>query len=140
MENGNAPSNAPDLAASLATGRLTEQERQTLHERVAAAHAAAADAVARFAALLEQSRNQLATTAGTLVAIEETREVVRQSVERYVVSMKALGTPPETTLRLVKETVAGQMPLPERDDASRKLSASVVTWCIEAYYGGSSAA
>lgn len=140
MENGNARSKAPDPPPAITPGRLTELELHALHERAAQARAAASAAVAHYAALLGESRHRLAATGRTLVSIDATREMVRQSVQRYVVSMKALGTPPETTLRLVKETVAEHMPHPEREDATRALSASVVTWCIEAYYDSSPAA
>jgi len=126
--------NAPDPPSSQGSERLIDQERQALYERAAAAHAAAAEAVACYAALFEQSRHGPAASEPPRVAIEATREMVRRSVQQYVVSMKALGTPPETTLRLVKETVAAQLTHPERDDATRALSNSVVTWCIQAYY------
>ena len=111
-----------------------------MRARAAQARAATAEAIAHYAALLTRSRARLAATERALVEAEAVREMVRQSVQRYTVLMKALDASPEHVLRLVKETVAEQLPHPEREDATLELSASVVTWCIEAYYDSSSAA
>ena len=66
--------------------------------------------------------------------------MVRDSVERYAQLMKALGTPPELMLSLVKETLRQQVPHPEYEQDTKALVEHVITWCIEAYYFSSPAA
>ena len=41
--------------------------------------------------------------------------------------------------RLVKETVAEQLPHPEREEDTLALLQNVVSWCIEAYYSSRAA-
>lgn len=84
--------------------------------------------------LMEQSRERLTMSEKRLVAIEATRDMLRDSVQRYALLMKALDTPPERMLRLVKETLAEQLPHPEREEETLALFRNVISWCIEAYY------
>jgi hypothetical protein len=137
MDNGCSPGDPPSPAP---TGRLSEDERHVMRARAAQARAATAEAIAHYTVLLTRTRSRLATTERTLVETEAIREMVRQSVERYAALMKALDTPPEHVLRVLKQTVAEELPHPEREEATLELTANVVTWCIEAYYSGSSAA
>ena|SRR5690242_18783304 len=137
MENGYSPG---DMTPPTATGRLTEAERRALRERTAQARAAASVALESYAMLLAQSRHCLTFSEERLVAIEATREMLRESVRRYALLMKALDTPPERMLRLVKEALAEQLPHPEREEETLALFRNAVTWCIEAYYDNPPAA
>ena len=130
MESGNSPSNAPPSAA----GRLTDAERQAMRERSAQARAATSAAIERYAVLLARSRQRLAVSAEMCVAIDATRETLRESVQRYAQLLKALDTSPEHMLGLVKETLREQLPHPEAEEATKVLAENVVTWCIEGYY------
>ena len=141
MEHGCSPSDvAPGLSLASATGRPTDAERQALHERAAQARVAASEAIEHYVVLLAQSRNRLKMTEQQLVTVAATRAMVRDSVQRYAQLMKALATPPERMLFLVKETLRQQLPHPEYEDETKALVENVVTWCIEAYYVSSPAA
>ena len=133
--------NSPDDAAppSPATGRLSEAERRALRERAAQARAAATEAIARYVALMAQSRQRLATVTRNSTAVSATLDMLRQSVQRYAL-LKANDTPPERMLRLVKEVLAEKLPHSEHEADTRALVEGVVTWCIEAYYADSPAA
>lgn len=139
MESGNSLTGDMPNALPL-SGRLTEAEREALRQRAAQARAAAAAAIERYVLLVAQSRQRLDTNTEMLVAIDATREMLRQSVQRYAQFMKALETPPERVLALVKETVRRQLSHPEQEEETKALAEHVVTWCIEAYYLGSPAA
>ena len=133
----------PDNSGASATHprRLpTEVERQALSELAAQALATASDSIERFAAVLARSRHQLHAAEQRLAAIDATRETVRQSVQRYTRLMRALESPPERVLSLVKETLRQQVTHPEQAAETLELAEDVVTWCIEAYYDGLPAA
>lgn len=122
------------------TGELAEAEYRALCERIEQARAAASQAIAQYATLLAHARHEIAQRDQALVAIDATREMIRQSVHRYATLMRALEISPERTLRLVKETVIEQLPHPQHEIETNALMRNVVTWCIEAYYGKSPAA
>lgn len=111
-----------------------------MHDRAAQARAAASEAIERYAGLLAQSQRRINVTTHRILAIEATRDMFRESLERYAFLMKALGTPPERMLRLIKETVAEHVPHPEREKETHALLENAVTWSIEAYYGAPPAA
>lgn len=131
MDNGNLLSNA---RGAIATGRLTDAEHHGMHERAAAARAAASEAIERYAILVTQSKRRINMTTQRLLAMDATRELIRESLERYVQLMKVIGTPPERMLRLVKDAVAEHVPHPEREKETHALLENAVTWSIEAYY------
>ena len=141
MESGNSPSSdGANVPRTSGTGRLTEAEREALRQRAAQARAAAALAIERYVLLRAQAQQRLEVTAQRLVAIEATREMLQDSVQRYAQLMKALEIPPERVLSLVNETLQEQLPHPEQEEETRALAENVVTWCIEAYFLESSAA
>lgn len=133
-------SDARGAQPAIATGRLAAAECHGVHERAAQARAAASEAIERYVILLEQSQRRANVTAHILLATEATREMFRESLERYAQLMKALGTPPERMLRLVKDAVTEHVPHPEREKETHALLENAVTWCIEAYYGAPPAA
>ena len=119
---------------------MTEAERQSLRERAAQARAAASEAIEHYVVLLAQSRDRLKMTEQQLVTVDPTRVMLRQSVQRYTQLLKALDTPPERMLSLVKETLRQHVEYPDGEDETKALVENVITWCIEAYYFGAPAA
>ena len=140
MERDRPPDDAGSAPPREFTGRLSESERRALRERAAQARAAATEAITHYAILLEGTRTGCANSERTFKAVAATREMLRDSVQRYSVLLKSLDTPPERALRLVKEAVTERLHHPEREEETRSLLESVVVWCIEAYYGSPPAA
>ena len=130
----------PDQPSLSARVERSEAMCRVLRERAAQALAAASEAAAHYSVLLEVSAQQLAAIEGTRVEVDATREMLRQSVQRYAVLMKSLDTSPERTLSLVNETVQEELSPSERSPETLAVLAEVVSLCIDAYHDTSSAA
>ena len=111
-----------------------------LWERAAQAQAAASEAITHCAALQAESHRQLDAASRVLVLIDATREMLRQSVQRCALLMKALDVPPVGALRLVQDTVAKEVLPSVEAAAARRLVDDVTAWWLEAYYDISPAA
>ena len=140
MESGHSSNGSSRKPSPARTGNLTETELQALHERAAQARAVAAEALAHYWVLLEQTQQRVKMSEQRLLAFEAMREMLRQSLQRYAQVMKALDTPSERTLWLVRETLTEQLPDPEREESTKDLVESVLSWCVEAYQFDSPAA
>ena len=140
MESGHSSNGSSRNPSPAPTGNLTETELQTLHERAAQARAVAAEALAHYKVLLDQTQQRVKMSEQRLLAFEAMREMLRQSVQRYAQVMKALDTPSDRTLCFVRETLTEQLPDSERAEATKDLVESVLAWCVEAYQFDSPAA
>ena len=116
--------------------RLTAAERDALRERAEAARAVAAAAILRYSTLLVQAAYHLHEAQNLTDTVIAARDELRERVAHYAVLLKHLDTTPEQTLRIVKATVNESALRAE----TQVVMNDVVQWCIEAYYGGSTAA
>jgi hypothetical protein len=127
----------PQPSAASGTGRWTPDERADLRLRSAEARAVAKVATARYAALVIECQRGFLRAKELRDQVDAARQELRGTVSRYADLLKQLDTPPEQTLRLVKNMVDESTP---RAAESFDVMSDVVRWCIEAYYGDAPAA
>lgn len=123
---------------SLQPGPLTDARE--LRERAAQARDTARRAAARYTELCTIVTSHIAHSQARREAAQLAQEAVHEAVDRYALLLKALGTPPEGTLRLVKEAVRENIPPALEHCQEQPFMEQVVVWCIESYYRSTPAA
>jgi hypothetical protein len=135
VQVGDSSSREPQLPRA-----ATIRESAELRERAALAREAAGWATARYADLVIESAHHLSASKSILERTRAAREATQESISRYALALKALGTPPERTLRLVKEVVNESIPALRETADAHPLIEEAVHWCIESYYRSTPAA
>lgn len=114
-----------------AGARVSASDIHALADRSLEARARAAALAAEYSSLLIASEERLSFSKQSRAEMEAARESLHKAVGLYAALLKELNTPPEHTLRLVKETVTEHAARP-RPEALLK---DVVHWVVETYYG-----
>jgi hypothetical protein len=116
----------------LGTSFRGSEDIPTLHERAAAALAAARKAAERYVQLRRKAQATLGQTREILAETARLRDDLRDSVTRYVLMLRGAAVPPERAVILVKNAVFESDGYP--DSHHREVVEEAVRWAVDAYY------
>ena len=126
---------AGEIGAPVRTGRLSEDERDALRAR---ARQARSDAAAAAAVLYASMSAEVARLQGASdrqhAALLASRQDLEAATSQFARLLKALDTPPERALTLLKEAVAESVP--QHNQEGRAIMEDVVRWGVRAFYEG----